>query len=46
MIAADRSLTPGNVADVVMAVPLLGAVVKPRHLLADKPTTPTVFADG
>src|SRR5271170_3188907 len=39
MIAADRSpfaLTPGNVADVVMAIPLLGAVTKPKRLLADK----------
>ena len=30
------ALTPGNVADVVMAVPLLGAVAKPKRLLADK----------
>jgi transposase len=30
------SKTPGNVADVVMAVPLLGAVAKPKRLLADK----------
>src|SRR5271168_2791307 len=30
------ALTPGNVADIVMAVPLLGAVAKPRRLLADK----------
>jgi hypothetical protein len=29
------ALTPGNVADVVMAVALLGAVVKPRRLLAE-----------
>jgi transposase len=30
------ALTPGNVADIVMAVPLLGAVAKPKRLLADK----------
>ena len=39
MIAADRSLstlTPGNVADLVMAIPLLAAVAKPKRLLADK----------
>jgi hypothetical protein len=30
------ALTPGNVADVVMAVPLLGAVANPKRLLADK----------
>jgi transposase len=30
------ALTPGNVADVVMAIPLLGAVAKPKRLLADK----------
>ena len=30
------ALTPGNVAAIVMAVPLLGAVAKPRRLLADK----------
>src|SRR5271163_4698941 len=30
------ALTPGNVADIVMAVPLLGAVAKPRRRLADK----------
>ena len=29
-------MTPGNVADVVMAIPLLGAVAKPKRLLADK----------
>ena len=29
------ALTPGNVADVVMAIPLLGAVAKPKRLLAD-----------
>src|SRR5271169_270929 len=29
------ALTPGNVADVVMAIPLLG-VAKPKRLLADK----------
>ena len=39
MIVADRSpfaLTPGNVADITMAIPLLAAVDKPRRLLADK----------
>jgi Transposase DDE domain len=38
MIAADRlpSRTPGNVADISMAVPLLGAVTSPKHLIADK----------
>ena len=30
------ALTPGNVADVVMAIPLLGAVAKPKRVLADK----------
>jgi transposase len=30
------ALTPANVGDVVMAVPLLGAVAKPKRLLADK----------
>ena len=30
------ALTPGNVADVIMAAPLLGAVAKPKRLLADK----------
>ena len=30
------ALTPGNAADVVMAIPLLGAVAKPKRLLADK----------
>jgi transposase len=30
------ALTPGNVADVVMAIPFLGAVAKPKRLLADK----------
>src|SRR6202035_2279437 len=30
------ALTPGNVADVVMAIPLLGAIAKPKRLLADK----------
>jgi transposase len=29
-------LTPGNVADITMAIPLLGAVAKPKRLLADK----------
>src|SRR5271169_2796700 len=30
------ALTPGKVADIVMAVPLLSAVEKPQRLLADK----------
>ena len=30
------ALTPGNVADITMAIPLLAAVDKPRRLLADK----------
>lgn len=30
------ALTPGNVADINMAVPLLGAVAPPRRLIADK----------
>jgi transposase len=30
------ALTPGNVADIVMAVPLLGTVAKPKRLPADK----------
>jgi hypothetical protein len=30
------ALTPGNVADISMAVPLLGAVTSPKHLIADK----------
>ena len=30
------ALTPGNVADISMAVPLLNAVTSPKHLIADK----------
>ena len=30
------ALTPGNVADISMAVPLQGAVTSPKHLIADK----------
>jgi transposase len=30
------ALTPGNVADITMAIPLLGAVAKAKRLLADK----------
>jgi len=30
------ALTPGNVADITMALPLLGAVVPPNRLIADK----------
>jgi transposase len=30
------ALTPGNVADVIMAIPLLDAVAKPKRVLVDK----------
>jgi transposase len=30
------ALTPANVADITMAAPLLGAVARPKRLLADK----------
>lgn len=30
------ALTPGNVADISMAVPLLGAIAPPKRLIADK----------
>jgi hypothetical protein len=30
------ALTPGNVGDITMAAPLLGAVARPKRLLADK----------
>jgi transposase len=30
------ALTPGNVADISMAIPLLAAVARPKRLLADK----------
>lgn len=30
------TLTPGNVADITIAIPLLGAVDAPKRLLADK----------
>ena len=30
------TLTPGNVADITIALPLLGAVAPPKRLLADK----------
>jgi transposase len=30
------ALTPGNVADITMAVPLISAVPSPRRLIADK----------
>src|SRR5271155_2949051 len=30
------ALTPGNVADISVAVPLLSAVTSPKHLIADK----------
>jgi transposase len=34
------ALTPGNIADVVIAVPLLDAVAKPKRVLADKAYDP------
>ena len=30
------ALTPGNVADITIAAPVLGAVARPKRLLADK----------
>jgi transposase len=30
------ALTPGNIADISMALPLLGAVTAPKRLIADK----------
>ncbi|MBP1178524.1 IS5 family transposase [Methylobacterium sp. PvR107] len=30
------ALTPGNVADIIMALPLLRAVVPPKRLFADR----------
>ena len=30
------ALTPGNVADITMAIPLIGMVATPKRLLADK----------
>lgn len=30
------TLTPGNIADISIAIPLLGAITPPRRLLADK----------
>jgi transposase len=30
------ALTPGNVADISMAIPLLSAVAPPKRLIADK----------
>ncbi len=30
------ALTPGNVPDITMAVPLLSAVTRPRRLIANK----------
>jgi hypothetical protein len=29
-------MTPGNVADLIMVIPPLGAVAKPKRVLADK----------
>jgi hypothetical protein len=40
------ALSPGNVADITMAAPLLGAVAIPKRRLADKATTPTACANG
>jgi hypothetical protein len=39
------ALKPGNVADITMAIPLLGAVDKPKRLLADKAYEHSCFAD-
>ncbi|MEJ7935926.1 IS5 family transposase [Sphingobium sp. AN558] len=42
LLAGDRgrpvamTLTPGNIADISIAIPLLGTVTPPRRLLADK----------
>src|SRR6202045_2627139 len=40
------ALTPGNVADITMAAPLLGAVARPKRLLADKAYDATACANG
>ena len=39
------ALTPGNVADITMAIPLLDAVVSPKRLLADKAYDADKFRD-
>jgi IS5 family transposase len=36
LLPLDDCLYKGNVADVVMAIPLLGTVAKPKRLLADE----------
>jgi hypothetical protein len=51
-VADDRgrpvafALTPGNVADISMAVPLISAIAPPRRLIADKAYDAIVFALG
>src|SRR6202035_611612 len=40
------ALTPGNVADISMALPLLGAVTPPKHLIADKAYARIACATG
>ncbi len=39
------ALTPGNVADITMAIPLLGVVAGPKRLLADKAYDADRFRD-
>jgi transposase len=39
------ALTPGNVADITMAIPLLDAVASPKRLLADKAYDADRFRD-
>lgn len=51
-LADDRArpvafaLTPGNVADIAMAIPLLQAVATPRRVIADKAMTSRACAAG
>ncbi len=39
------AMTPGNVADITMAIPLLDAVARPKRLLADKAYDADRFRD-
>jgi transposase len=39
------ALRPGNIADITLAIPLLGAVDKPKRLLADKAYDADSFHD-
>lgn len=39
------ALTPGNIADITMAIPLLDAVASPKRLLADKAYDADRFRD-